>query len=152
MRAYSITYPKAFKSAVQDYGNPENKAPSGFGNNQRYTNVWHNNWLAQRLWNQYRYARARTTGKEFSKSWFWEEYSFLDWRETARRTMNAEYSGNASYEWFEIEDGEMYKTAWYERIANSSDPRLKNPALDYLFSHLDLPPATAMKKFKEEQC
>lgn len=151
MRGYRIDYPKAFDNAVRDYGNPENKVPVEFGRNKTYHNAWHNSYLIKRLYAQYKYARAKATGKRFSKSWFWGDYSYLDWRETATRIMNAEYSGNASYEWFETRDGDMYKTNWYERITEYSDSRLDNPALDFLFNHLDLPPATAMKKFKEEQ-
>lgn len=147
LRRFKCT--KAFGKAVTDYGNPENVAPTGFGGNQSYTNVWCHDWLLERLYNQYRYAKAKATGKKCPHSWFWGDYDCTDWKETAMLVMNAYYSGNAFYEWFEKKDGEIYKTNWYERIKDTSDPRLDNPALDYIFSHLDLTITTALKQFKE---
>lgn len=146
-----IKYPKTFEMAVTDYGNPENVAPVGFGDSQTYTNVWHYGWLVERLYNQYRFAKAKATGKKCPHSWFWEDSDCTDWKETAMRVMNAQYSGNASYEWFEEKDGETYKTNWYERIKDTSDPRLDNPALDYIFAHLDLTIITALRQFKKGQ-
>lgn len=146
-----IKYPKAFEMAVTDYGNPQNQAPAGFGYDQYYTNVWHYDGLLERLYNQYRYARAKATGKKCPRSWFWEDYDCTNWKETARHVLNVQFSGNASYEWFEEKDGETYKTNWYERIKDTSDPRLDNPALDYIFAHLDLTITTALKQFKKGQ-
>ena len=148
-----IKYPKAFEKAVTKYGNPENIAPTGFGDNLSYTNVWRYDWLIERLYSQYRYAKAKAAGKECPHSWFWGEYDCTDWKETAMHVMNAHYSGNATYEWFEMKDGKIYKTNWYERIKDTSDPRLDNPALDYIFAHLDLTLTTALKQFKKgEEC
>lgn len=144
-----INCPKAFEKAVIEYGNPENKAPCGLGNNKYRTNVWRYDWLLERLYRQHCYARAKATGKTPPKTWFWEEYDCTNWKKTAMRVMNAHYSGNASYEWFEIRDGEMYKTNWYEPIEDTSDPRLDNPALDYIFAHLDLTTTTALRQFKK---
>lgn len=143
--------PKAFEKAVTDYGNPQNQAPIDFGDSQYCTNVWHYGWLVERLYNQYRFAKAKATGKKCPRSWFWEDYDCANWKETAKRVLNAQYSSNASYEWFEIKDGKMYKTNWYERIKDTSDPRLDNPALDYIFAHLDLTIITALRQFKKGQ-
>lgn len=142
--------PKAFEKAVTDYGNPKNQAPIGFGDSQSHTNVWRNSWLVERLYNQYRFAKAKVAGKTPPGTWFWG-YDCNDWKETAMRTLNAYYSGDATYEWFEEKDGEVYKTNWYERIKDTSDPRLDNPALDYLFAHLDLTIITALRQFKKGQ-
>lgn len=144
-----IKYPKAFEEAVTYYGNPKNQAPVGFGDSQSYTNVWRYTWLVERLYNQYRFAKAKAAGKTPPETWFWGDYDCANWKETAKRVLNAQYSGNASYEWFETKDGEMYKTNWYERIKDTSDPRLDNPALDYIFSHLDLTIITALRQFKK---
>ena len=143
--------PKAFEKAVTDYGNPKNQAPVGFGDSQSYTNVWRYSWLVERLYNQYRFVKAKATGKECPHSWFWGEYDCTNWKKTAKRVLNAYYSGNATYEWFEMKDGEMYKTNWYERIKDTSDSRLDNPALDYIFAHPDLTISTALKQFKKGQ-
>lgn len=144
-----IKCPKAFEKAVTDYGNPKNQVPVGFGDNQSYANAWHNDWLVERLYNQYRFAKAKATGKECHLSWFWGDYDCTDWKETAMHVLNVYYAGNASYEWFKMKDGEMCKTNWYERIKDTSDPRLDNPALDYIFAHLDLTIITALRQFKK---
>ena len=67
--------------------------------------------------------------------------------------MNAEYSGNASYEWFEFEEDEngerhMYRVNQFDRIKNIKDPRLNNPALDYLFKYPEKTVAKAFREFK----
>lgn len=147
---FRMDWPKAFEKAVQDYGNPENKPPLG-SHNREYHNAWHNPWLTKRLYDQYKYARAKANGKKFSKTWFWGDYDCTDWKETAMCVLNAQYFGNASYEWFEMKDGEMYKTNWYERIKDTSDPRLDNPALDYIFAHPDLTISTALRQFEKGQ-
>ena len=148
--------PQAFINAVETYGNPEAKAPSGFGENKEYVNCWNNRWLAERLFNQWRYAHAKFTGKKPARNWFWDsaEQNELDWKTTAMKVMNAEYAGNASYEWFEWrtdENGEkhMYRVNQFDRITDINDPRLDNPALDYLFKYPELTISAALRAFRE---
>ena len=78
--------------------------------------------------------------------------SKLDWKTTAMNVMNAEYAGNASYEWFEWreENGEkvMYRVNQFDRIKSIDDPRLDNPALDYLFKYPEKTVAKAFREFK----
>ena len=150
-----VKVPISFDKAVREYGSPDAKAPSGFGANKGYVNCWRNWWLVKRLYNQWRYAHAVFTGKKPAKTWFypWEDQNELDWKTTAMNVMNAEYSGNASYEWFEWreEDGEkkMYRVNQFDRIKNIEDPRLDNPALDYLFTYPEKTVAQAFREFKK---
>ena len=149
-----VKVPTSFDKAVRKYGNPDTKAPSGFGDNKGYVNCWDNWWLVERLYNQWRYAHAVFTGKKPAHNWFyaWQEQNELDWKTTAMNVMNAEYSGNASYEWFEWreENGEkiMYRVNQFDRIKNIKDPRLDNPALDYLFKYPEKTVAKAFREFK----
>lgn len=149
-----VKIPASFDKAVRKYGNPDAKAPSGFGDNKGYVNCWDNWWLVERLYNQWRYAHAVFTGKKPARNWFyaWQEQNELDWKTTAMNVMNAEYSGNASYEWFEWreENGEkiMYRVNQFDRITDISDPRLNNPALDYLFTYPEKTVAKAFREFK----
>ena len=149
-----VKIPTSFDKAVRKYGNPDAKAPSGFGDNKGYVNCWDNWWLAERLYNQWRYAHAVFTGKKPARNWFYarQEQNELDWKTTAMNVMNAEYAGNASYEWFEWreENGEkvMYRVNQFDRITDVSDPRLNNPALDYLFTYPEKTMAKAFREFK----
>lgn len=149
-----VKIPTSFDKAVRKYGNPDAKAPSGFGDNKGYVNCWDNWWLTERLYNQWRYAHAVFTGKKPARNWFYarQEQNELDWKTTAMNVMNAEYAGNASYEWFEWreENGEkvMYRMNQFDRITDISDPRLNNPALDYLFTYPEKTMAKAFREFK----
>lgn len=150
-----VKIPDVFRQAVVNYGNPEAKAPSGFGDNKDYVNCWRNWWLVERLYDQWRYAHALFTAKKPAKTWFysWEKQNELDWKTTAMNVMNAEYSGNASYEWFEWreEDGKkkMYRVNQFDRITDINDPRLTNDALDYLFTYPEKTVAQAFREFKK---
>ena len=148
--------PERFPLMVCEHGNPEAKAPSGFGDNKEYVNCWDNRWLAERLFNQWRYAHAKFTGKKAARNWFWDsaEQNELDWKTTAMKVMNAEYAGNASYEWFEWrvnEKGEnqMYRVNQFDRIEDTSDPRLDNQFLDFLFTYPEKTLGTAMREFRK---
>lgn len=150
-----VKVPASFDKAVREYGNPDAKAPSGFGSNREYVNCWNNWWLVERLYNQWRYAHAHFTGQKPAKTWFhpWEEQNELDWKTTAMNVMNAEYAGNASYEWFEWRENEngekcMYRVNQFDRIKSTKDPRLDNPALDYLFKYPEKTVARAFREFK----
>ena len=62
--------------------------------------------------------------------------------------MNAEYSGNATYEHFERdENGNTIKTEWFERL-KEGDKRLENKALFYLFEHPELTIKQALKEIE----
>lgn len=149
-----VKVPISFDKAVREYGNPDAKAPSGFGANKEYVNCWNNWWLVERLYNQWRYAHAVFTGKKPARNWFHsrEEQNELDWKTTAMNVMNAEYAGNASYEWFEWreENGEkkMYRVNQFNRITDIGDLRLTNNALDYLFTYPEKTVAQAFREFK----
>ena len=150
--------PEAFRKAVVDYGSKEAVAPSVFGSNREgrcYVSTWTNWWLVERLYGQWKFAHALFTAKKPAKTWFypWEKQNELDWKTTAMNVMNAEYSGNASYEWFEFEEDEngerhMYRVNQFDRIKNIKDPRLNNPALDYLFKYPEKTVAKAFREFK----
>lgn len=148
--------PDAFRKAVVDYGSKEAVAPTGFSPKDRhYVNTWANWWLVERLYGQWKFAHAIYTTKKPANTWFypWEEQNELDWKTTAKNIMNAEYSGNASYEWFEHktdENGEkhMYRVNQFDRIKDITDPRLDNPALDFLFAHPEKTVARAFREFK----
>lgn len=148
---------KCFSEAVRVYGSPDAKAPSGVSEKNRYyVSVWQNPYLSEVLYKQWKYLRAKNKGQNPPRVWFWikeDDQSPADWKTTARKIINAEYAGNASYEWFDWEEtdtGErvMHRVNYFERIDNTSDPRLNNPALDYLFSHPELGSCTALAKFK----
>lgn len=148
--------PDTFRRAVVEYGNPETKAPSGFGDNKGYVNCWNNDWLAKRLYGQWKYVHAIAVGEQPAKNWFlpWDDNQDpKDWKHTAMRIMNAEYAGNATYEWFEWREDEkgekqMYRINQFDRIKDTSDPRLHNPALNYIFSHPKMTAAQAFREFK----
>lgn len=148
---------KCFSEAVRVYGNPEAKAPSGTsGKDRYYVSVWQNPYLAEVLYKQWKYFRAKNKGQNPPRVWFWiqkDDQTLTDWKTTAKQIINAEYTGNASYEWFdweETESGERVgrRVNYFERIKDVSDPRLDNPALDYLFSHPELGSCTALARFK----
>lgn len=148
--------PDAFRKAVVDYGSKEAVAPTGFSPKDRhYVSTWANWWLVERLYGQWKFAHAIYTAKKPASTWFypWEEQNELDWKTTAKNIMNAEYSGNASYEWFEHkidENGEkhMCRVNQFDRIKDITDPRLDNPALDYLFTYPEKTVARAFREFK----
>lgn len=147
--------PTSFKKAVELEGNPEAKAPVDSGGKRGYANVWRNPWLISCLYNQWRYAHALYTGKTPSKYWFYtsdDDQNELDWKTTAMHIMNAEYAGNATYEWFDwkVVNGkeEMYRVNQFDRITDISDPRLNNPVLDYLFTFPEKTVRDALRDYK----
>lgn len=148
--------PKVFEKIVKEYG-AVCQVPAGCGSNQykRYLNGWDNDWLVKRLYDQWRYAHAHFTGKKPSERWFcpFADQNELDWRTTVMNVMNAEYSGNASYEWFEHridENGkrQMYRVNQFDRIESIADHRIDNPALNYLFTNPELTVSAAFREFK----
>lgn len=149
---------ECFSEAVRVYGNPEAKAPSGTSEKDRYyVSVWQNPYLTERLYKQWKYLHAKANKRTAPQSWIlWanaEERPPEDWKSTAMTVINAEYAGNASYEWFDWEETEtgekvMRRVNYFKRIENTDDPRLDNPALDYLFSHPKLGACTALARFK----
>ena len=156
MRGYLKTVPKTFEKIVKEYG-AVCRVPSSWGNSQHptYINGWHNDWLVKRLYDQWRYAHAQFTGGKPSKKWFFpfDDQNELDWKTTAMNVMNAEYSGNASYEWFEFridENGkrQMYRVNQFDRIKSIDDHRIDNPALDYLFTCPEKTITEAFREFK----
>ena len=151
------TMPSCMFKIVEDYG-ADCPVPVGRCSKNdpgHYIQGWENEWLVARLFNQWRYFKAIKMGLQPARSWFWDadDHDAADWKTTAMHVMNAEYGGNASYEWFdykEDENGEkhMYRVNYFERIENTDDPRIQNPALDYLFSHPDLTICAAYREFK----
>lgn len=153
--------PKKFEYAVVACGSAKAVAPTELGGKRCYTLCWDNGWLIKRLYNQWRYVHAVAIGKKPARSWFWsnDEQEPSDWKTTAMRVMNAEYSGNATYEWFDSykwfdreggKDGgkAMCRVNQFDRINNTADPRLENPALDYLFAHPELTVADAWQGYR----
>lgn len=151
-----VKIPTSFDKAVKEYGNPDAKAPSGFGDNKGYVNCWDNWWLVEQLYKQWKYIHAIANDKKPARNWFlpYDHENATDWKTTTIHIMNAEYAGNASYEWFEWredENGEkqMYRINQFDRIKDTSDPRLHNPALSYIFSHPKMTVAQAFREFKK---
>ena len=150
------TVSQVFRGIVEGFGTAKAKAPAGF-NDRHYVDCWDNDWLAKRLYGQWKYVHAVATGKQPAKSWFlpWDDNQDpKDWKHTAMRVMNAEYAGNATYEWFDFKEDEngekqMYRVNQFDRIKDTSDPRLHNPALDYLFAHPEMTVVKALKEFKK---
>lgn len=153
----NMKVPQIWHNIVVGYGTAKAKAPAGFGNERYYVDCWDNDWLVQRLYGQWRYVHTVAVGLKPSKTWFWkwdDQEKDSDWKTTAMHVMNAEYSGNATYEWFEWEEDEngkeqMYRVNQFDRIEKTDDPRLTNPALDYLFSHPEKTVSAAFKEFKQ---
>ena len=157
MRDYCKNVPKCFQEAVKKYGAdcPVPVGKSSYDDPGHYINGWDNDWLVQCLSDQWKYLRAKTEGLKPARTWFWSSdgQDASDWKTTAMHIINAEYAGNASYEWFEFKEDEngekqMYRVNYFERITNTSDQRLQNPALDYIFSHPELSVCAAFKAFK----
>lgn len=151
----NMKVPKTFRNIVVGFGSAKAKAPAGFGDDRYYIDCWDNDWLAKRLFGQWKYLKAKTLGLKPAATWFWDadKQQASDWKTTAMHVMNGEYSGNATYEWFEWKEDEngekqMYRVNQFDRIENTDDPRLINPALDYLFSHPEMTVPQALKEFK----
>lgn len=153
--------PKKFEYAVVGCGSVTAIAPTELRGKRCYTLCWTNGWLIKRLYNQWRYAHAEAIGKKPVRSWFWSNdgQEASDWKTTAMRVMNAEYAGNATYEWFDSYEwfdregdknvGEtMHRVNQFDRINDTADPRLDNPALDYIFSHPEMTIADAWQGYR----
>ena len=155
---YCKTMPTCFVEAVKKYGAdcPVPVGRSSSNDPGHYIQAWNNDWLVKRLFDQWRYACALHKGVKPARTWFWDadKQEATDWKTTVMHIMNAEYAGNASYEWFDFKEDEngerqMYRVNYFERITDTSDPRIQNPALDYLFSHLDLTVCAAYRELKK---
>lgn len=157
MRGYCKNMPKCFEEAVKKYGAdcPVPVGRSNYNDPGHYIQAWDNDWLVKQLFDQWRYLKAKTKGLKPAATWFWSSdgQEASDWRTTAMGIMNAEYAGNASYEWFDFKEDEngekqMYRVNYFERIFDTSDPRVQNPALDYIFCHPELTVCAAFREFK----